>query len=97
MNLHGLPLSPERQAHLYATGMLTILTLGTLASIAAVVAALWLLVQVVILCLESTIEALTTVGATYQAADPLVRFLILLTIGAVLYRAGRFMLRRTHP
>ena len=89
MNLHDLPISPQRQASLFAAGMLTILTLGTLASFAVVLTALWLLVQFVALLFQSMIEVLSSVGTTYQAADPLIRFLILVATGYSLYRLVR--------
>ena len=89
MIFQDLPISPQRQAHLYATGMLTILALGTLASFAVVLTALWLLVQLVTLMIQSSIEALTTLGATYQVADPLVRFLMLVALAYGLYHLVR--------
>ena len=87
-------LTAQRQAHLYASGFLAIITLGTLALIALCIAALWALVEVAALLLTATIETCAAIGSTYVAADPLVRFLILAGISYITWRAGRRMLRR---
>lgn len=94
MILQDLHLTPQRQAHIYATGLLTIITLGTFAVIAACLAALWLLVELATLLLTAMVEACNTIGQTYASADPLVKFLILVALGFVVYRAGRRLLRR---
>jgi len=94
MILHGLPLTPQRQAHIYATGFLTIITLGTFAVVAACLAALWAVVELATLLLTSIVECCSTIGATYTAADPLVKLLILASLAYVTYRVGRHMLRR---
>ena len=94
MTLHDSFLSPRRQAHIYASGFLVLLTLGTLAAIGLCLAALWLLVELTMLLLISIIECCSAIGTTYAAADPLVKFLILVAIGAVFYYAGRRLLRR---
>lgn len=94
MNLHDVHLTPQRQAHIYATGLLTILTLGTLAAIAACLAAIWLVVELATLLLTATVECCATIGATYAGADPLVKFLILVALGFVACHTGRRLLRR---
>lgn len=86
-------LTLKQESHAFAAGMLTILALGTLASFAVVLTALWLLVQFVALLFQSMIEVLSSLGATYQAADPLIRFLMLVAIGYTLYR----LVRRSVP
>lgn len=80
-----LHITPKQQANIFATGFLVIITLGTLASIGLCIAALWLLVELGQLLLTAIIECCQSIGATYQAADPLVRFLILVSIGFVVY------------
>lgn len=87
-------LTPRQQAHLYASGALTIIILGTLALFALCLVALWAVVELAALLLQSALECLTTVGATYASADPLVKFLILVGIGAVLFYLARRFLRR---
>ena len=71
-----------------------ILTLGTFAAIGACLVALWGLVELATLLLTATVEACNTIGQTYTVADPLVKFLILVAIGFVMYHAGRRVLRR---
>jgi hypothetical protein len=95
MILQDVHLTPQRQASIYAQGLLILLALGTLTAIGLCIAALWLLVEVIQLLLTAIVEACTTIGATFQAADPLVKFLLLVAIGFVLYRAGQHFLRRT--
>ena len=92
--LSALNSTPQRQAHIYATGFLVILTLGTLAAIAACLIAIWAVVQFATLLLTSIIESCTMVGQMYASADPLVKFLILVAIGFLIYQAGRRFLRR---
>lgn len=86
--------SMKMQAHIFASGLLILLTLGTLAAVALCLAALWLLVQAAALLLTSTVEACSAIAATYTAADPLVKFFILASLATLAYRAGRRMLRR---
>jgi hypothetical protein len=94
MIFQGFQLSPQRQAHIYASGFLAIITLGTLALIALCIAALWALVELASLLLTATVEACSSIGATYAAADPLVKFLILASLAYLGYRVGRRLLRR---
>lgn len=87
-------LSPTRQAHIYAAGFLTILTLGTLATIALCLASIWFLVELAQLLLAAIVESCSTIAATYTAADPLVRFLMLVAIGYLIYSVGRRAIAR---
>lgn len=87
-DLHSY-LTPQRQAHIYATGLMTIVALGTISLIALCLAALWLLIELATLIVQSVVECLTTIGTTYASADPLVKFLILVGIGFVVYRLVR--------
>lgn len=86
--------SPQRQAHVFAVGALVIITLGTLATIALCIAALWLLVELATLLLTVTVEACATIGQTFTAADPLVKFLILASIAYIVYRGFKRMVRK---
>jgi len=94
MILQDLHLTPQRQAHIYATGLLTILTLGTFAVIAACFAALWGVVELATLALTAIVEACNIIGQTYASADPMIRFLLLVALGLVAYKIGRGLLRR---
>lgn len=87
-DLHSY-LTPQKQASVYATGLMTILALGTLSLIALILAALWLFVQLAALILQCVVECLTTIGYLYASADPLIKFLILVSVGFVVYRLVR--------
>lgn len=89
MILQDLHITPRQEAAVLTTGLLTVLFLGILACIAVIFAALWATVQIATLLLTSVIEALTSVGTTYQSADPMIRFLLLVTIGYIVWRAMR--------
>jgi hypothetical protein len=58
------------------------------------VGVVWSLFKLVELALTAIVEACNTIATTYNGADSLVKFLILLAIGYVIYRvvrrAGRF-------
>jgi hypothetical protein len=87
-------LTPERQAHIYATGLLWLISIGTLATIALSVAAIWLLVELAQLLLAGIVEGSRAIDATFAAADPFVRLLILASLGYLAYRVARKLLRR---
>lgn len=89
MRTYHKVLTPQKQASIYATGLLTILTLGTLATILLCIAALWLVAQVVTLLLASAIECLSTVAQLYTASDPRIKFVLLVAIGYAVYRVAR--------
>lgn len=82
-------INPQRQAHIYASGLLALLSLGTFALIAVCIAAFWLLIQFALLALQSIVECSHAIGTTFQSADPLVKFLMLLACGFVVYRVAR--------
>jgi hypothetical protein len=88
-------LSPQRQAHAYAVGMLWLLTIGTLATIALGLFAFLGLVELAQLLLTAMVESCAAIGQTFQTADSFTRVIILVFIGLVLYRAGRRALRRS--
>lgn len=78
-----LHLSPQRQARIYATGLLTLLTLGSLALIAFCFLALWLVAQIANLALQSLIE----LASTWSAIDPILKLFLLICASYLLYRA----------
>lgn len=88
-----LHLTPQRQASIYATAVLVLLFLGTLASILLVIAAAWFVLELFALILFSAIECCELIGQTFQMADPMIRFLILVVIGLVLYRTFKHFRR----
>lgn len=57
-------LTAQRQAHVYAVGMLWLLTVGTFATIALGLAVLWLLVELAQLLLTVTIECCATISGS---------------------------------
>lgn len=87
-------LTAQRQAHIYATGLLAIITLGTLALIGLCFVALWFLVELAQLLLTAIAESCAIIGQTFTTADPLVKFLILVSLAYLTYRAGKHVLRR---
>lgn len=84
--LQYLRLTPKIEANIFALGLTTIFVLGSLTLIVAMVAALWLAFQAVVLLLTSVVECCSTIGTLYSGADPLVRLLILVILGYVIYR-----------
>lgn len=94
MVIPDIRLNAKREAAVLTAGFMFIITLGIFTAIGLVIAALWLLVQIATLALQSAIEALASVGQTYQAADSLIRFLILVALGYIIYRVVQRVLRR---
>lgn len=81
-------------AYAQVSGVLTIMFLGMAAAAALVIGAIWLLAQVALLALQSLTECISTIGSTYQGADAFTRFLILVSIGYVVYRVLRRVFTR---
>lgn len=82
--------TPRQQASIAAIGLVTVVSMGVAACIVIVLALLWLVVHLALITLQAFIETLSTIGATYAAAaDPLVKFLLLVAIGYVMYRVYR--------
>lgn len=92
--LQNLRFQPKAEANIFAMGLTTIFILGTLALIAVCLICAWLVFQLAVLILSSIVESASLIATTYMAADPLVKFLILLAIGYVLYRLTRKVWRR---
>lgn len=87
--------TPRQQAAAMTGGLALIIWLGVAAAIALALAALWLVAQLALLTLQTIVECMNAIGTTYQAADPLIKFCLLVVIGYVVYRAGkRFLARR---
>lgn len=89
MIFQSLGLTPQRSAHVAATGALAVIAIGTIGTVVLVLAAIWLAVQFIALILTATVEVCTTIATTYNGADSLVKFLILLACGYVVYRVVR--------
>jgi glycopeptide antibiotics resistance protein len=87
MILQSIHLNPRN--HATVSGMAVLLTLGTFALVALCIAAFWLLLQFVLLAFQSMVECGNAIESTFQSADPMIRFLMLLAIGFVLYRIVR--------
>lgn len=85
----NLRFSPQRAAHIYATGATTIILMGTLGCIAACLAAIWALVALAQLLLTGIVETSSAIGGIYAAADPMVRLLLIAGIAYVVYRTTR--------
>lgn len=79
----------RQQAYVYRSGLVALLSLGTLSLLALCLAACWLLFRFVLLAFQSMLECGQAIDNTFQAADPLVRFLMILAVGFVLYRIVR--------
>lgn len=85
--IQNIRLDPRN--HVYVSGLVALLTFGTFGLLATCIAALWLLFQFVLLAFQSMVECGNAIAATFQAADPLIRFLMILAVGFVLYRIVR--------
>lgn len=82
-------LTPQRQATIYASGLTTILALGTLALIAICLAALWLVVQFALLVFTTIVASCNTLAGTFASSPDLVKLLILCAAGAIAYKFAR--------
>ncbi|HEU5376454.1 MAG TPA: hypothetical protein VFV38_13505 [Ktedonobacteraceae bacterium] len=79
-------LSPQHQAHIYASGLATIFVLGTLSLVVVCLAALWCVFQLAVLILASIVECSLLISALYQDSPPVLKLLILASIGFMLYK-----------
>lgn len=75
--------------HVYVSGLVALLTFGTLGLVAACLAVFWLVLQFVLLAFQSITECSQAIDTTFQAADPLIKFFMLLAVGYALYRVVR--------
>ncbi len=80
-------LSPQRQAHIYASGLLAIIFLGSIGLIVACFVVLWLAFQFVALLLASVVECSIAISHLFSSAAPLLEFLILCTLGLLAVKA----------
>lgn len=78
-------LSLKQQADIFGMGLSTIIILGIIALVLGCLGALWLFVQIVSLLLSAIVEAAGVIASTYQGADPMVKFLILVAVGVAIY------------
>lgn len=84
--LQDFRVSPQHQAHIYATGFTALIALGTLSLVAMCLAALWLVFQLAVLILASVVECSSLISALYQDSPPVLKVLILASIGFALYK-----------
>lgn len=78
-------LTAQKQASIFATGLLLLLSLGTLASIALIIVALWAVVELLTLAIQSIVECLTTASNLFTSSPDLVKVLLLAIVGVVAY------------
>jgi hypothetical protein len=89
--IQNIPLSPQQQARVIASGVLLIMFLGMSAAVGVVIAALWALAQLLILATESILDAARTLATLYQSSGPFIQFCLLVALGYAMYRAGQFI------
>lgn len=77
-----------------AIGFVTVAIVGIAGCLALALGALWLVAELCLLVLQVVIECFTTMSTLYSQSDPLIKFVLLVTIGYVIYRAGRRLLAR---
>lgn len=82
-------ISEKQQADIFARGLLAILGLGTLALIALVLFALWLVVELAALLLNSAVEALSSACVLFSGSPDFVKVVILTGMGYLGYRLVR--------
>lgn len=87
-------LTPYQQASLFYAGVLVIMLLGMIAAAALIIAALWVVSQVLILALESIIQAAHTLTIMYQESGPFVEFCLLVALSFAVYQMGKRILAR---
>lgn len=85
--IQNIRLNPRN--HVYVSGLVALLTFGTIGLVATCIAVFWLLFQFALLAFQSIAECSQAIDSTFQAADPTVKFLMLLVAGIVLYRIVR--------
>lgn len=83
-------LDPKQQGQftVVAIGLMTFVCVGVAACLALVVVVFYLVVQLILLFLQLSIETFSSIGAIWVSADPFVRVLIL---AALVYGAYRFV------
>lgn len=89
-------LTPRQQARVMAMGFFTVVFMGTAACIALILLVFWLISQVFLLLIESSIEALSYAGMLYAQADPLIKFCLLACCSYAVYRVFKHLYRRVH-
>lgn len=75
-DLH-LHLTPKRQASIYASGLLAIISLGSLSLLMICLACLWLAIQLVLLLFTTLVASCTVLSSTFAHSPDLVKLLIL--------------------
>lgn len=71
-----LNLSPQAEAHVYATGRTAVIIMGTLGVIAVCLVALWLVLQLALVLLTTLVASCNELAGAFASADPLVKLLL---------------------
>lgn len=82
--------TPRQHTALAAFGLLTII----LAGVATCLVILWGLLQLAFLALQAIVTTLASIGATFNAANPTIRLIVLVIVLYAVYRAYRRTSRR---
>lgn len=86
----------DRRVFLYAqaVGTLSVLLLGMTAALALVIGAIWLVSQLLLLAIESFLQAFHTVIVLYQASSSFTQLCLLLAFSFAGYYIGKRILAR---
>lgn len=86
------PKQAQGQFTVFAVGIFTFVSVGMAACLALVVAVFYLVVQLILLLLQLTVEAFASIAALWVSADPFVKIIIL---AALIYGGYRVYQWRT--
>lgn len=84
---------PRYSALAMTASLLFVFMVGLGAILLAILAALWVVAQIALLIIQAVIETCSSIATTFQAADPLVKFCLLVCVGFVVYLAVQRMRR----
>ena len=90
-------LDPQKQSGqftIFAVGIFTFISVGMAACLALVVAVFYLVVQLVLLFLQLTIETFSSIGVLWVSADPFVKIIILAASIYGVYRVYQWRTKR---
>lgn len=88
------PKQAQGQFTVFAVGIFTFISVGMAACLALVVVVFYLVVQLVLLLLQLTVEAFSSIGALWVAADPFTKVLILAALGLTAYRLYQWRMKK---
>ena len=92
MGVKAILADPRMFVYAQVAGTLAIMFLGITAAIALVIGFMWLVAQVLILALESVLQALHTVSLLYTTSGPFIQFCLLMALSFAIYQAGKRIL-----